>query len=153
MADRRQIEAMVRRKEAEIQSLEAKIKEARAYLQALQDVLRRFPRNSQDTVTPEAILRPGSLVAQARETILKQGKAMHVEQILKRLGRETTRENKIALGGSISAYVRKGSIFTRVAPNTFGLAEFNEATDSPSEPPPDFGIESSSQPLDREVTF
>jgi len=153
MADRRHIETMIKKKEQEIQGLEGQIKDAKTYLQALQDVLKRFPREAAAKVNPETTLRPGSTVAQARDTILKLGKPLHVDEILKERGKERTRENRTALGGSLSAYVRKGIIFTRVAPNTFGLLELENRTTPQSEPPSDFGIDGSSQQDDDEIPF
>jgi hypothetical protein len=153
MADRRQIEAMIRKKEQEIQELDGKIKEARIYLQALQDVLKRFPRASDEVASPDSALRPGSLVAQAREAILKRAKPLHVDEMLADIGKEPTRQNKTALGSSISAYVRKGIIFTRTAPNTFGLVELEKRTERQPEPPADFGIEKAPEQADEEIPF
>lgn len=153
MADRRHIEAMARKKEQEIQDLEAQIKEAKIYLQALQDVLKRFPREAGPDVGGNVTLRPGSMVAQARESILKLGKPLHVDQILTDQGKELTRENRTALGGSLSAYVRKGILFTRAAPNTFGLMEMERRAAEQQEPPPDFGVEKAPETGDEEIPF
>lgn len=154
MADRHQIEAMVKRKEQEIEELEARINEAKIYLQALQDVLKKFPRDSNNDAQPSSTLRPGSLVAQARDAILREGHPLHIDEILKTSGKELTRQNRIALGGSLSAYVRKGSIFTRTAPNTFGLIEAAKAPPASSEPPADFGVDDAApNDLDAEIPF
>ena len=139
MADRRRVEERIKKKEMEIQELEARIRESRIYVQALQDVLKMFPKESLGAEA-EAILRPGSAVAQARELILKLGRPMHVAEILAALGRETTRETKAALGGSIAAYVRKKQIFTKAGPNTFGLIEMDQKGHG-EEPPPEFGTD------------
>jgi hypothetical protein len=157
MADRRRIEERIRRKEAEIQSLEAQIKDAKVYIQALQDVLRMFPRQVGSQMEPASVLRPSSLVAQARNILLREGAPLHVDEILRRLGKPLDRPNKTALSGSLAAYVRKGQIFTRAAPNTFGLTEFQ--IDEPSdeipgdELPPDFGSDSPDENLVDEVPF
>ena len=153
MADRRQIEAMVKRKEQEIQEIEAKVKEAKIYLQALQDVLKRFPRDDVRDASPISMLRPGSMVAQARNMILKEGKPLHVDEILAGQGKDLTRKNRTALGSSLSAYVRKGIIFTRTAPNTFGLMEMEKSVSEQPEPPPDFGQETVQQTADDEIPF
>lgn len=53
------------------------------------------------------------------------------------MGRPLTSQNKISVGGSISNYVRRGEIFIRTAPNTFGLVGMTpEVADVP---PADFG--------------
>ncbi|HVZ02292.1 MAG TPA: hypothetical protein VHA35_22490 [Dongiaceae bacterium] len=141
MADRRQIESMVKKKEQEIQELEEKVRETRVYLQALQDVLKKFPRaTGGEPPAASTTLRPGSTVALARESILKAKRPLYVDDLLRDQGKELTRENRTALSGSLSAYVRKESIFTRTGPNTFGLLEIDDSDDS-AEPPADFGKE------------
>jgi hypothetical protein len=141
MAERRYIEAMVERKEQEIQDLESRIKEANVYLQALRDVLKRFPRDAEGEETAAKTLRPGSMVAKARELILQAKKPLHVDAMLEMQGKELTRDNRTALGGSLSAYVRKGVIFTRDAPNTFGLIELEGKEAPTAGPPPGFGTD------------
>lgn len=142
MSDRRRIEERIRKKEAEIQGLDAQIREARAYIQALQDVLKILPRDSaiSHTAQASAALRPGSSVALAREVILKDGKPLHISAILQRLGKDKSRQARISLSSSLGAYVRKSDIFTRTAPNTFGLIELGHTgDDTATEPPEDFG--------------
>jgi hypothetical protein len=98
-----------------------------------------------DTVTTKAAaeqaLRPGSAVAKAREAILKAGKPLHITEILKAIGRPVDKGNRVSLSGSLSGYVKRGEIFTRPAPNTFGLAELNhdELSVEETEPPEGFG--------------
>ena len=65
---------------------------------------------------------------------------MHVEKLLNAIGKESTKSNKVSLSSSIAHYVREGIIFTRPAPNTFGLKEF-EKTDH-DDLPEDFGKDS-----------
>lgn len=144
MNERRKIEERLRKKEQEIQSLEVQIKDARVYMQALQDVLKMLPKDSDSGTDPDTVLRPGSAVAQARNIIKARGTPVHVDEILRILGREVSRDNKAALSGSLAAYVRKGEIFTRPAPNTYGLVELEPPSSQPqtepvTEPPPNFG--------------
>lgn len=140
MIEWRRIESLIRKKEAEIQLLESQLSAARAYLQALQDVSKVLPRKQPVGTEAASALRPGSMVAQAREAILRHGSAMHISQILLAIGKKTTRKDRASLSGSISAYVRRGEIFTRPAPNQFGLVEFGgNETPSAVEPPEGFG--------------
>jgi hypothetical protein len=88
------------------------------------------------------VLRAGSEVARAREAILKAAKPLHVDEILKALGKPVNHNNKASLSGSIATYVRKHMVFSRPAPNTFGLIELE--VDAPEvvledDPPPNFG--------------
>jgi hypothetical protein len=143
MNERRKIEDRLRRKEQEIDVLRGQIREAEIYIQALQDVLKLLPRERDISSSQDgSSLRAGSSVARARDIILAKGTPVHVVEILRQMGSEITRATRAALGGSISAYVRKGEIFTRPAPNTFGLVELGHEEMSPSvsdEPPDDFG--------------
>jgi hypothetical protein len=143
MNERRKIEERLKKKEQEIQGLEDQIREAKIYIQALQDVLKFMPRDAEVGARPETTLRPGSTVAKAREIILSLGHPSHVTELLKQLGTEVTRESRAGLSGSLSAYVRRGEIFTRPAPNTFGLLELGHgdggAVAGDSVPPADFG--------------
>jgi hypothetical protein len=142
MNERRKIEERLRKKEEEIRELEARIRDARVYVQALQDVLRILPRASERNIRAGA-LRPGSGMAKVREFILEKRRPGHVSELLEALGRPATRQARASLSGSLAAYVRKGEIFTRPSPNTFGLIELgheNEADANPdNEPPAGFG--------------
>lgn len=145
MAQRPTIDDRIAKKTAEIQELEMKIREAKAYLQALNDVAKTISRDESVGAEQETSLRPGSSVAEAREAILKAGKPLHISDILKASGKEMTSKSRAALAGSISAYVRRGEIFTRPRPNTFGLTELSSPSpsspeQSPSRPPATFGL-------------
>ena len=141
MSERKKIEERLRKKQTEIAALEEKIKGAKVYVQALQDVLKLLGRDD-EADSAEAKLRPGSSVAQARDIILARGAPVHLDDLLETMGKEVTRDSKASLAGSIAAYVRKEEIFTRPAPNTFGLIELGHTTsdeDEPDEPPSGFG--------------
>ena len=152
MNERRKIENALRKKEQEIQTLEEQIKSARVYVQALNDVLKMLPKASES-----AVLRPGSAVAQARDIILREQKPVHINALLEELGKDVTRESRASLTSSLAAYVRRGEIFTRSTPNTYGLVELGHAqTDEPEavEPPSGFGqLGPSPTPSDDEVPF
>lgn len=140
MTERKKIEDRLRKKEQEIASYEDKIKAARVYVQALRDILKMLADDDGEA-DAETVLRHGSAVAEARQVILRQGAPVHINDILAALGKEATREAKASLTSSIAAYVRRGEIFTRTAPNTFGLAELGHETteEEGAEPPVDFG--------------
>jgi hypothetical protein len=149
MNERRKIEERLRKKEEEIRLLEAQIRDARIYMQALQDVLKLLPRGSERSMVPSA-LRPGSGVAKARECILSKGEPAHVLELLRALGKEPTREARASLSGSLAAYVRKGEIFTRPGPNIFGLIELGHENQQENdlgsnEPPAEFGLDAAAE--------
>jgi hypothetical protein len=131
-----QLERKIEAKRQEILQYETKILECNAFLQGLQEALKVLPRDPGDAGAP--ILREGSNIAKARDVLLKAGKSMHVKDILKELGKENTRNNRAALVGSITTYVRRGEIFTKTGANTFGVVEHQRDA---SELPDDWGTE------------
>ncbi len=134
MEDRKRIEEKLRKKEQEVEALEERLKIARIYVQALQDVLKLLDKGSEASTA--SVLRPGSAVAQAREIILARGEPVHITSILEAMGKSANREARASLTSSLAAYVRRGEIFTRPAPNTFGLAELGHVTESEQDQPP-----------------
>ncbi len=149
MNERRRIEERLRKKEQEIESLQEQIKAARVYIQALQDVLKMLPKALEHGVSAESVLRPGSAVAKAREVILKRGQPVQILDLLAALNKEPNRENRSSLTSSLAAYVRRREIFTRPAPNTFGLIELAHHTpeEEPNGPPAGFGNVNPSAPV------
>jgi uncharacterized coiled-coil protein SlyX len=134
---RRKLEAKVADQQRKISELERQVAEARAYLAGLQDSLKLLPQEGGSAV-PET-LREGSDLAKARELLRKEGKPLQIDELLKRMGKEVSRNGRGALGGNLGSYVRKGLIFTRPGPNLFGLVEF-ETQPQPEEPPATFGL-------------
>jgi len=157
MSERAIIAEQIKRKHAEIQVLEEKIKVARIYVRALEDVMRAVDRGEPDAAQSggEATLRRGSLVAQAREVMLARNEPIHIDDLLAALGKDVNRESKASLAGSLAAYVRKGEVFSRPAPSTFGLVELGHKDSDAipiNDPPPGFG-QASSIDMDDEIPF
>jgi hypothetical protein len=139
MIDRAMIEQRYQKKRAEITTLEEKLRAAKAYLAALADILKLDTADEPDAT--ESKLRSGSSVAQARDIIKGRGRPVHIDDLLRAMGKEVTRDAKASLAGSLAAYVRREEIFSRPAPNTYGLIELGHLTaaeDDP-EPPEHFG--------------
>jgi hypothetical protein len=123
---RRELNKKIERKRLEIaewtrdkNEREALIREAHAYIAGLTDTLKLLPKENPSNAG--MALRPGSEVAKARQAILNAS-----------MGKPLNHNNKASLSGSLATYVRKNVIFTRPAPNTFGLMELEQ--DSPQEP-------------------
>lgn len=154
MSTRKKFEERIKRKEAEIQELEMQVREGRAYVQALQEAMKLLPREGPagGTDSEEDVLRAGSAVAMARSALQQLGRPLHLLDILTAIGKEPNSANRASLGGSLSAYVRKGEIFTRPAPNTFGLVGFPAS--SKTEIPSGFGRRSEPEDeQDDEIPF
>jgi uncharacterized lipoprotein NlpE involved in copper resistance len=135
---REQFQRLLDRKQLEIRNLELQLEKAKTYAEALQDSMRLLPK---DGNAGEATLRPDTILSRTREVLRKTGTPMHITDILRALNLGTDTKHKLSLGGSLAGYVRKGQIFSRPAPNTFGLLEMNGKGDSKPEEeiPEDFG--------------
>src|SRR5437870_2514462 len=128
MGLRDQIQKKIDNKQQELSDLENRIREVKSYIQALQETIKMVPREQGDMFQTQdtariTVLRHGSTLSQAREAILKAAKPLYITEILSAIGKSDTKDNRISLSGSLAAYVRKGEIFTRPKPNTFGLKE------------------------------
>jgi hypothetical protein len=149
MALRDDIQKRIDKKRSEIAALEAQMRNATVYIQALEDTLRMLPREASDAAVSSPSgqgMRAGSKVDKAREAIRKAGKPMHITELVPAIGRPNNAKNRAALAGSLSAYARRGETFTRPAPNTFGLleslAKVTQNGHAPDTgPPPNFGID------------
>ena len=94
MGFREQLIDKLKKKEGEIRGHENKIREARVYIQALQDMLRSLPDEGatpDGTSTTDNILRPGSMPHKTYELLVKARKPLHISVILKGIGEEPTR--------------------------------------------------------------
>lgn len=139
MGLKEQITDKIKKKEVEIQVHEAKIREAKIYIQALQDVLKTLHSGTvlEPVMSPDNILRPGSMTYKTYELLNAAGKPLHISDILKGIGEEQSK--KASLVSSLATYVKNQQIFTRPFPNTFGLIGMADNADS-SEPPENFGL-------------
>jgi hypothetical protein len=137
MALRDNLQRLISKKEQEIAELEQQLRDARVYLQAVQDSIKALPREAMDASQTRE-LRAGTAVAKARDLIKSAGHPLHVTDILKGLGKPVDTKSKLSLSGSLAGYVRDGQIFNRPAPNTFGLIEFHNGKGN-DEIPDDFG--------------
>ncbi|MFQ5754241.1 MAG: hypothetical protein ACE5HI_19820 [bacterium] len=135
MSTKKKIQSKIEKKKEEILEYQAKIREAEASIQAFQEVLRVLPRENGiggETLT----IRSSSLAGKARNALRKKGFPMHINKIMEDTG--IPKNKRQSLSGTLSHYVRKGEIFTRPEPGTFGLVEFGEKSNS-EEPPENFG--------------
>ncbi len=140
MGARLNLQRLADKKQQEIDSLRSDLERATIYLQAIQDSIRALPRESPSVKAEAAVeLRPGTLLAKAREAILAAGKPLHINELVVAVGKPLDQKSKLALAGSIAAYVRKGQVFTRPAANTFGVQEINGANSDGPVLPDTFG--------------
>jgi len=136
---KRELDRKIERKREEIVGYEKQLSDAKSYLQALEDMRKLMPRDAQSEPESETTLRSGTDLARVQEILKKHGKPMHVEELLAELGKPVAKNSKVSLSGSLASYVRVHKIFTRPAPNTFGLVEFGATSAGINGPPDNFG--------------
>lgn len=146
MSSRKQLQKLIEKEgeaitvlHAEIKKLEGQIQLKQSYIQGLTDSLKYLPKADTGAEAP-AKLREGSDIAMARDVLVKAGKALHVTEILKLMGKEVSKNHKTSASGYLSAYARKGLFFKKTAPNTFCAIE-TQTIDESDGPPDDFGID------------
>jgi hypothetical protein len=143
MFARKIIEKKIEQKRAEITALLSQVTAAEAFVQGLEEALKALPKDNQ-TVSS---LRPGTNLHKAYEYLKKVGKPVPLNELLKGIGLEVNKANRVSISGTLGAYVRKHSLFSRPGPNTFGLIEFGQKVhtsvpeDLEAEPPEGFGQE------------
>lgn len=150
MQIRTQIEKKIAAKILEISEIEGQMREAKAYIAGMQEALKFIPRDNSEVVlekSPELSLRYGSDMAKAYTFLKSIARPVYIDEILKGIGKEVNKENRSTVSGSLGNYARRNEIFTRTAPNTFGLVEFSASEIisgmrelSDDNLPPSFGI-------------
>jgi hypothetical protein len=141
MGLRDNFQKLIDKKQQEIRNLEIQMREASAYIQALQDSMKLLPRDAEVGSDSEHSLREGSTLAKTRDLLRHSGTPLPISEILKLLGKPQDKKHRISLAGTLSGYARKGRVFTKTAPNTFGLIEFGPSGESTQEEelPAEFG--------------
>jgi hypothetical protein len=157
---RDRFEEKIRRKQLEIRHHENKIREAKIYLQALQDSIRLLPQEGDmaDDLMIEPsetvlTLRPKSNVAQTYQLLKKTGEPLYIDDILVGIGKEKSKKERASLAGSLSAYVKRKQIFARTAPNTFGLIGMANQEAEEEEPPEGFGMDHEVEKKETSLVF
>jgi hypothetical protein len=133
---RKDFEKLIERKKIEIEVAQKAIASAEAYIQAMTDAIKKLPK---DDIAPP--VRPGSDVEKVRDAILSAGKPLHISEIIAALGRNDDADSKAKVAGLLGWYTSKGKVFTKTAPNTYGLVET-----APPDLPPDFGSSEEPEP-------
>lgn len=126
MSIRSKIEDKIKKKESDLDKAQIEfdltMREGRAYIQALQDMIKILPKEDRMS-SPEALLKRNSGPRKAYDYLKSVGKPMHITDIMKAVGLEVNKNNRATLASSLNLYVNKDQIFTRPAPATFGLKD------------------------------
>lgn len=116
----RKLQEKVRKEQASLAELEAKVVDARGRASAFEEAIKLFPKEGEDTE-----LRATSEMHKVREALRAAGKPMSLTEILKALGAEGDEKKRNSLRGSLASYANKARVFTKEdGPETFGLIEF-----------------------------
>ncbi len=133
----------ITKKRQEVADLGNKLREANAYLLALEDTFALLSQGEgEEALDGEPAFHHGSDVAKARDWLRKTGKPKHISEILRGIGKNNDKKARVSLRSTISNYVRKEQVFSRPGPNIFGLLEFGNSVFPQvysGEPPDDFG--------------
>ena len=124
----REIQKKIDGKLVEIKELGQKLSEAQAAIEAYKEALKLVSRAA--NVDGGGTLQPGSMVFKAHKLLKQEGRALHVKEIIAKMGEEPTKKYRVSLASSLAGYVRNESIFDRPLPNTFGLIEFGDTVKS-----------------------
>ncbi len=124
----------VEKARAEVAELEQQLMAKRHFLEGLEEALKFIVRSS-STVDEQRPLRAGSDLAKCADILSKSGRPLYVGELLKAIGKEDTKENRLGLAGSLSQYVRAGKWFVKTGPNIFGLLSksYTGSEDAPME--------------------
>ena len=134
MADK--IQRQISKKQEEISALEGElaklrshITEAHGVITGLEAALQLIPKepSESDFQQDVASIRSGSDVERAYEFLCARGESTRIEVIVEGIGKENTKKTRQALAGQLSYNYREGRIFTRPAPNTFGLLQWPDS--------------------------
>lgn len=103
---------------------------AKAYAQAMEEALRMAERDAVAPITTGKSLRRGSGPGKAQKALRQAGQPLHITRLLVEMGLPVNRKTRSTLSSALATYARKGEVFTRTAPNTFGLIEFGPVPDA-----------------------
>jgi hypothetical protein len=124
MRGRYKLAKLIGEKKAEIASLETALNKEKAFLAGLEQAEQLIPADADSGAAVE--LRAGTDLAKARDILREARMPLHVDELLKRMGKEVNKKTKGALAGSIGYYIRQGIVFIKTGPNIFGLVEFEK---------------------------
>jgi len=121
---RRKVEGKISLKKQEILVSQANTVRLEAELRGMLDVLKVLPRDESTSGETKKVLRNGSHADKAYKALKKAGEPLYVDQMLTAMKRAVSKKNRITVANVLAQYARKNEIFSRPAPNTFGLIEW-----------------------------
>jgi hypothetical protein len=122
----------IEKKRAEVDAQRTALRLEERYLEAMLDAYKLLPRSGEDSngSSRPSGLRMKSNTGKAYEALKRLGRPVHIKDLIETMGLKVNRTTTQGLASSLRAYVNKGEIFTKPAPNTYGLVEFGESDSS-----------------------
>ncbi len=131
-----ELERRLKKKRAEVAALDEEIAQhedgirdcqdekstAQATIDELQSLYNLIP--TADVNGSQPTFRQNSDGFLVHQILVEAGKPLYIDEILNELERGANPDSRASLAGQLGGYVRKGQVFTRPAPNTFGLREW-----------------------------
>jgi hypothetical protein len=117
---RLKLEDRIRRKEAEAAELRRQLAVVEENLRTQREFLVMIVRDSVAPVSREPFRR-SSAIGKAYDVLKSRGQPMHISAIIEAMGRQDTKEFRRNLSQQLSAYFRRGEVFSRPATGVFGL--------------------------------
>lgn len=118
-------------KEADITRLQGEIRDLRTFVDGMSQTLKLLNKSptKQSSSAKPFVLRPGSDMSKVRTILLPIDSPLHIDEILKHLGKGGDAKAKASLAGSMNTYAADKKVFVKTAPNTFGLIEKSYSED------------------------
>ncbi|MCG8025717.1 MAG: winged helix-turn-helix domain-containing protein [Candidatus Thiodiazotropha endolucinida] len=109
-----------------INEINQELAEAKGVITGLEEALKFLPKGTNLTAFENEVrsIRKGSDIEKVYLVLKDEGEPRHIEWLLKAIGKEVNKKTRQALSGQLSYNYREGRIFTRPAPNTFGLIQW-----------------------------
>lgn len=133
---RRKIEAKIKKKDQEIQSLEDEKNEIdtliltlRAERKGMDEVLKILPHEEESGKS--RTIRANSAAGKVQKLLRKHGEPMYIADIVIGIKKANNHNNRASLAGTLNSYFRNEEIFTRPESNTFGLLEWDSQEKTP----------------------
>lgn len=117
--------------EYEISEIRTELAKKEIYLKACRDVFEDIYPVGSNTFRKE------SMISKAHEFLKGIGEPKYIDEILKGIDIEPTKENATSLLNSLASYARRKHVFTKPSASTFGLKEFDNKEDGDTDSPAD----------------
>lgn len=118
-----EIENRIKRERRKLAELRNEITRREAFVQGLLEAMKMLSANETEARELPDTRRTVSDVKRAYDLLCGVHQSLHISDILKGIGKEDTKQNRMSLGSSLARYARKGEMFQREGPNEFSAID------------------------------